>query len=87
MSSEKYDFDPYRIPDRLSAWLREQTEAVREHHAGVFAKRCVAAAHVLKAVNELRAAYKLTEHSLLPEPIRELLRVARDLHDYDPTSD
>lgn len=82
-----FDFDPLKIPKQLVCWFQTAPEAERERASTEFGKRAIAALHVLKGVEELRAALAKVDDSRLPGAIRELIKVARDLHDYDPTSD
>lgn len=81
------DFDPYKVPAALVAYLVESPEVERERASTEWAKRAVAAAHVLAAVGELRAALAKHADPRLSGAIGQLVEVARDLHDYDPTSD
>ena len=87
MSAEKLDFDPNQMGRDLVRWLESRPEPERLRARNEFSRRAEAATHVLRAVNSLRTALELAQDSRLPQAVRELLQVARDLNDYDPTSD
>lgn len=80
-------FDPFKIPRQFVEWLASVSEEQRDRHTAIFASRAHAAHGVLKAVNELKNALTVTNDPRIREKVDELIELARDLHDYDPTSD
>jgi hypothetical protein len=81
------DFDPLAIPQALVNYLQDLPEAERHRHYEEFARRALAAKRCLAAANEVRLAMAKADHPRLRELALELVELARDLHDYDPTSD
>lgn len=86
------DFDPLHCPPQFAKWLEKATPEEREKHATIWTKRAMAAVSILKAVAELEKAFKECNHETgyeyrLGNVINEAESIARELHDYDPTSD
>lgn len=86
------DFNPLLCPAQFAKWLEKATPEEREKHAAIWTKRAMAAFIVMKGVRELQSAVKGMDQDCgitdrLNEQIEEVFSIARELHDYDPTSD
>lgn len=81
------DFDPFKVPMDLVRWLTQQPDDVRDHHIAIWASRATAARFILFANQQLKLAMEHVDDERIAKKVGELLELARDLHDYDPTSD
>lgn len=80
------DFDPFKVPADLVRWLAQQPREVQDEHIKTWATRATAARFILFANQQLRLALEQVDDERVAKKVEELLELARDLHDYDPTS-
>lgn len=81
------DFDPFKIPAQVLHWLGQQSREVQDRHIAIWAHRASAARFVLFSIQQLRLAIEHVKDERIEKKVEELLKLAHDLHDYDPTSD